>query len=86
MARNVAVHLRPRGNKGNVSHRDSADEGRVDANPDAIPNYRGALAFPAVLLADGHTLMQVAIRADDGSRVHRDVIGVAQIKARSDIS
>ena len=85
VARNIAVHVRPRGNKDIISHRNSADQGRVDAYPDAIPYNRGSIAFPAVLLADGHALMQVAIRADDSSRVHRDVVSVAKVKARSDI-
>lgn len=73
MAGDVAVHICTRGNEDIVSDRNVSDDDGINADPNAVSQNRRAFSLAAVLLADGHALMQVAVCANDGGFVNRNV-------------
>lgn len=86
MAGDVAVHICTRGNEDIVTDRNASDDNGINADPHAVSQNGYAFSLATVLLADGHALMQVAVRADDGGFVNRDVEGVPEIEPRTDLS
>lgn len=86
MAGDVAVHICTRGNEDIVTDRNSSDDDCINADPHAVSQNGCALSLATVLLAYGHALMQVAVRADDGGFVNRDVEGVPEIEPRANLS
>ena len=86
MAGDIAVHIRPWSDEDIVADRNGPDDGGVYADPDTIPQNGRAFPLATILLTNGHTLVQVAVRTDDGGLVHRDVKGVPEVEPRSDLS
>ncbi len=76
MAGDVTVHICTRGNEDIVSNRNASDDSSVYANPHAVSQDGSSFSLAAVLLSYSRTFMQVAVRADDGGFVNRDVEGV----------
>lgn len=86
MTGDIAVHIRPWSDEYIVADRNGPDDGCVYANPYTIPQNGCAFSLASILLTNGHALMEVAVRADDGSFVNRDVEGVPEIEPRADLS
>lgn len=86
MAGDIAVHIRPWSDEDIVADRNGPDDGGVYADPHTIPQNGCAFPLATILLTNGHALMQVAVRADDGGFVNRDVESVPEIEARADLS
>lgn len=86
MAGDVAVHICTRGNEDVVADRYASNDGGIYANPNAISQNGRALSPATVLLAYGHALMQVAVRANDGGFVNGNVEGVPEIESRANLS
>lgn len=85
MAGDIAVHIRPRGDKNIVTDCNAPDDRGVYADPHAVSQNRRAFSLTTVLLANSHALVQAAVRTDDGQLVNRDVEGVPEVKPRSDL-
>lgn len=73
MTRDVTVYKRPRGNKNIVTDRNTSDDGGVNANPHTVSQNWRFFSLTAVLSTDRRALMQVAVRAENRSLIHRDV-------------
>ncbi len=86
MTRDVTVYKRPRGNKNIVTDRNTSDDGGVSANPHTVSQNWRFFSLTAVLSTDRRALMQVAVRAENRSLIHRDVKGVPEVEPRSDLS
>lgn len=86
MAGDIAVHICTRGNEDIVADRNASDDDGVNADPYAVSQNGCAFSLATVLLAYGHALMQVAVRADDGGFVNGDVEGMPEIEPRPDLS
>lgn len=77
MAGDVAVHICTRGNEDIVTDRNASDDDGVNADPHAVSQNGRAFSLAAVLLTYSRTFMQVAVRANDGGFVNRNVEGVS---------
>lgn len=86
MAGDIAVHVRSRGNEDIVPDRDASDDGGIYADPYAISQNGCAFSLASIFLTNGHALMQVTVRADDGGLVDRDVEGVSEVEPWTDLS
>lgn len=86
MAGDIAVHICPRGDEDVVTDCNTSDDGGVYADPHTVSQNWRAFSLAAVLLTDCHALMQIAVRADNGGLIHRDVEGMPEVEPRSDFS
>ena len=84
MAGDITVHIRPWSDEDIVADRNGPDDGGVYADPHTIPQNGCAFPLATILLTNGHALMKIAVRTDDGGLVNRDVEGVSEVEPRSD--
>lgn len=82
---NITIDQGTRGNQDIISDGNLPDDRGIDTDTHTTANGRDSFARPAALHSDGHSFMDVAIVAKDGTAIHGNVICVSQIKALSDM-
>jgi asparagine synthase (glutamine-hydrolysing) len=80
----VEVHEGVRRDQHVVADDDLAHHDRAGADPDPVADGRTALAAPALGLADGDAVGDVAVVAEDGVAVHDDAAEVRDVEALAD--
>ena len=85
MARNIAVHIGIWCNQYIITYGDIANNRSVHADPNTVTYLWGSFSFSTVLLANGNTLMYIAIETDYGIFVNGYTIRVPNIQPRANL-
>ena len=85
MARNIKINKRARRYHNIVAYCHISDNGRVDANGDAVSYNRRAFSFTPVFSSDRTTFMKVYIITDLHSGTCRNIVRMPQIKSPSNL-
>lgn len=73
MVGHFAIDVSTRCNQHIAAHLYASHDGGIHANPNIVPDGGRAFALAAVLLTDGHALVDIAISANLSARIDGNV-------------
>lgn len=73
MGWNIAIDIATRSNQNIVAYLNIAHDSGIGTDPYRIPNTGRALPLPSILLPNGHSFMEIAIKTNYGSWINCDV-------------